>query len=220
MSCVIVRPPAVTVTSRPDRDRGAARDLADHGQPRAGRALVAQQLRRRIERGDQDVEPAVVVEVAHGEAAVRAHELESRPRLGGGVAEQRLRLRGRAARRHGAAVLQQEVPLAVRADDLGVPVDLGIDVPVGDDEVEIAVVVEVGEGRAPLQRRGRSAGPTPVVSARVLEEGAAEALVERREVLGEVGRRRGPGSRRRPRRRGRPPCWPGRRRWRRRRRRT
>ena len=52
-------------------------------------------------------------------------------------------------------------------------------------------------------------GPTPVVLARVLEEGVAEALVEGREVLREVGDEEVGDRRRRPRRRRRRPCWPG-----------
>ena len=92
----------------------------------------------------------------------------------------------KARRSPSAHVLEERVPLGVRADDLRMPVDLRVDVAVGDDEVEVPVVVEIGEGRSPLQRaigRGAdAAGPR-----NVLEDAVAQAAVERGEILGEVG---------------------------------
>ena len=115
------------------------------------------------------------------------------------------------------SVLQQRRPLAVVADDLGMPVDLRVDVAVGDHQVEIAVVVEVGERRAPGERavgdrphagldgsrRRRSRRPAPCTASR-----------SPRRSWSRTGR----ATRRRPRRRWRSPCWPAPRRSRRRRR--
>jgi hypothetical protein len=50
-----------------------------------------QQLRRLVEGGDQDVEAAVVVVVAHDQPAVGPRGLETRAGLVGDVAEERLR---------------------------------------------------------------------------------------------------------------------------------
>ncbi len=96
---------------------------------------------------DEQVEIPVVVEVAGGQPAARGTLVEAGAGLAGRIAEER--------RRTSAAILGQQVQLLVGAHELRVAIDLWVDMAVRDDQVEIAVVVEIDGRRAPRERTVR-----------------------------------------------------------------
>ncbi len=127
---------------------------------------------RRMHVGDRDVDRAVVVEVAEGAAASRARRDGRRAETVGDVREHAV-----------ARVAVHDLPLFVRGFRRNMA-DLRIHVSVGEEDVEPAVVVEVGEAGAPPQPPRVHAEPG--VERPVLAEAVAAVRVERRGVAGEV----------------------------------
>src|SRR5260221_10367448 len=86
-------------------------------------AVVAQQARRLVDIVDEDVDVAVVVEVADGAAARAVPLFEGRTRFAGRLAVAAVPL-----------VVEQLVMLLPGSPEI-VAVDLGIDMPVGEKEI-------------------------------------------------------------------------------------
>ena len=147
--------------------RGAHRDPV-----MAGPLPVLQQRRRVVHVVDDDVEIAVVVEIADGQAAADPRDLQARAGAIRHVAEPR------------AQVEQQLVLLAEGLAQLRVLVDVREDVAVGEEQIEPAVEVGVEERRAPSHADERRAGE-PALHARVLELPAVEIVIERVPIVGE-----------------------------------
>ncbi len=127
-----------------------------------------------VDVADHEVEVPVAVEVAHGQAAARLLDQEAGP---GGI---------RHVPELPAFVEEELVLLPEGLVKLGEAADVGIDVAVGDEEVQPAVEVGVEEGDAPAHRleagRGQARG-----AAHVLEEPVAQVPVEGLGVVGEGG---------------------------------
>ena len=170
-----MRPPALTVTFAPIAKRlpvGATAAIADPVV--AGLLPVLQQRRRAVHVVDDEVEIAVVVEIADGKAASDPGDLQARAGALRDVAEAR------------AEIQQQLVLLAVGLAELRELVDVRKDVAVGEEEIELAVQVGVEEGRAPshpVEGRPGDAGGR----ARVLEVPAVEVVIQRVPIVRERG---------------------------------
>ena len=95
---------------------------------------------------DDDVGIAIVVEIADRQAATDLRDLQP----GSGA-------RGRVAKA-AAEIEQQLVLLPVRLSELRIVVDVGEDVPVCEEEIELAVEIGVEEAGAPAHRRECGSG--------------------------------------------------------------
>ncbi len=113
-----------------------------------GGLIVAEEHRRAVVGGHQQVDVAVAVEVAAGEAAAD-------PRLRESAAH-----RGRHVAERAVALIQKQLRRLRVADVAADVADGVVDVAVGDDEIERAVEIEVGEDAAeaePVARRDADA---------------------------------------------------------------
>ena len=171
---VDLRPPA-RGDLHPCPDGGAVRlgaDALDQDRVLPVPAIVAQQGRRTIQVVDDDVDVAVVVEIADGAAASEIRRRHGRPRARRHVDEAAV-----------AGVAIEQVRLPVGEVQLA-PVQLRIHVTVGDEDVLPAVVVEVEEvhAKADVLPVDAEAGP----EARDLERTRTVVPVQRGDLLGEV----------------------------------
>ena len=139
----------------------------------SARSVEPEQIRRRMDVVDDDVDVAVVVEIGEGRAAAGGRGRDRRTETLRDVLE--------------ASVAEVAVDdLALLVARLGLePLDLGIDVAVDEEEIEPAVVVEIDEADAPAEpaRVEADAGGERAVVAEAL----AAVRVQRRGVAGEVG---------------------------------
>ena len=136
------------------------------------RGVVAKQRRTIVHVDHEHVDVAVVVVVAEGSSAARFLEQQPAPDFGGRMPEPR------------ALVEEELLPLRVaRAEP--VLVDLRVDVAVGDEDVEAAVVVDVDEPDAPPEVRPGSGGDARCVAA-IGEDPGRTVLVQRVVVVREV----------------------------------
>ena len=115
----------------------------------AARRVVAEQRRRLVHVDDEHVDVAVVVVVAERGAAARFLDRQA-------AADSPATSRKRRPSRFRNSCLRCRycVPSPCRAD-------LGIDVAVGDEDIEQAVVVDVDEADAPAQIRPSGGSATP-----------------------------------------------------------
>src|ERR1700679_263992 len=129
--------------------------------------------RRSIDAIDNGVEIAVVVVVANGKPARRNIGLNA----------------GTAAKTHVLKLAVAQVAVKIFALRVGCVdrgmVDLGVDVAVGDQDVEPAVIVDVQKADAPA-KQARVDAQTGLIGA-VVEGTVAQVHVERIRVSGEVG---------------------------------
>src|SRR5205823_5245422 len=142
----------VAATSLGEPRQAAAIDLDDHGRAdhvaeiladetqaeparRFGR-FIAKQRDRGVGVADDEVGPAVVVEIADGHAATARGGVEERAGVRADIPESALALL--------IDVVQQDRPLKERAAAARVQIDMTV----GDDEVFPAVAVDVEEGGA------------------------------------------------------------------------
>jgi len=139
----------------------------------AGARIAAEELGEIVDSVDDDVEVAVIVEVAEG-AAARGH---GRGDAGAGVV-------GNVIEAAVAEIFVEQLALRIAGFGLEL-LDFGIDVAVADENVGPAVVVHVKKTAAPAEilRVLAEAG----LIGGVLEIGAAEIVVERRGVAGKIG---------------------------------
>ncbi len=160
----------------PGADEGALtrRRFANDGEPMAARGIVPKQRRRLVEVRYEKVEVSVVVIVAGRKTSAGLNDRESRTGVLGHVLEV-----------PPAHVLEQQIPLPV-GQRISYIVHLGIDVSVGHGEIQVSVVVEVGERRSPRHGEVRRI-PDACLLAHVLEEAAAGTSIEGTEVFREVG---------------------------------
>ena len=147
-------------------DRVAVRLRADETEPQAavaGGLIVAKEHRRAVVGRHQQVDVAVAIEVAAREPA----------------ADPRLREAGAGRRRHvakRAVALIQEQVRRLRVADVAADVPHGlVDVAVGDDEIERAVEIEIGEDAAEPERVRATAAPTPARDRDVLDRARGPA---------------------------------------------
>ncbi len=158
-------------------DAGAIALLADEAEldPVAGDRLVSQRRScgRRVDAVDDDVHGAVVVVVTEGAAAGGDGVVDAGAGEGGDLFKLAV-----------AQVAVDVLMLGVGGVEVGA-VDLRVDVAVGDEDVEPAIVVEVDEADAPAEIAGveAEAGEVGVV----FKGAVAEVEVEGVGVAGEVG---------------------------------
>src|SRR6266851_5470037 len=138
----------------------------------AGARIAAQKLGKIVDGVDDDVEIAVVVEVAEGAAARGDGRRDAGTGVVGNVVE--------------AAVAEIFVKqLALRVAGFGLELlDLGIDVAVAEEDVRPAVVVHVKKTAAPAEILGVLAEAAQVGG--VLEIRAAEIVIKRRGIASEI----------------------------------
>src|SRR3990172_4333342 len=131
-----------------------------------GLGLVVEQLGGAVDVGDEKIDPAVVVVVPGGEPPARAprrHPGVEREGSRAVVSEHLVRLGIGSLRRH--------------------PIHLGIDVAVGDVQIEVGVGVEVDESDTPGEREVGGFADAPLVGG-IGEKNPPEALVEGRVIVG------------------------------------
>ena len=105
--------------------------------------IVAEQRRRAVVRRHQQIDVAVAIEVADGEAAADPRLRE----VGAGG--------GRDVAKRAVALIEEQVR-RLRVADVAADVAHGlVDVAVGDDEIERAVEIDVGEHAAEAERVAR-----------------------------------------------------------------
>ena len=145
-------------------------------QPVARRAVVAQQVRRVVQRGQQQVQVAVAVDVQRERRPAGLDQLHARPRAILDRIECPVRV-----------VAEQCVLLAMAGAEV-LLVHLRVDVAVRDEQVFPAVVVEVNEHDAPAQREvGRRTDAGNVRDVR--EHPVTIVAVQRVVIVGEVADR-------------------------------
>src|SRR5271157_1045947 len=135
--------------------------------------VAAQELRAVVDGVNDDVNVAVVVEIAEGRAARRSRLGDARPRLQGNVGETAV-----------VQILVQQFALGVSGFTFDL-LDFGIDVAVADQNVGPAVVLHVEKTAAPAQKLGVRAQTRR--EGDVFETGPALVVIERRRVAGKVG---------------------------------
>ena len=160
---------------RADREAVPPRRHHPEGHPAVSGALaILEQRGRVVHVAHHEVGIAVVVEIAHGQAAAHPRHLETPSGARRDVAE-------------ASSFIEEElVPLTVRFLELRIVLDVREDVAVREEEVQTAVQVGVEEGGPPahaLERPGGQAGS----HAHVLEPAAVEIAIERVVVVGEGG---------------------------------
>ena len=180
------------------RESVAGRGRDAHGHPVVlGRLPILQHRRGAVHVADDEIEIAVVVEIADGKAAADRRDLQACACALRHVAES------------GAEVQEQLVLLAVGFAELRECVDVREDVAVGEEQIELAVEVGVEKGGAPAHA-AEGGGRDTRRRRRVLEVPAVDVVIQRVAIVRECREHQiHPRSRRRspPRRR---PCPPGR----------
>src|SRR5215204_670635 len=140
----------------------------------AGLLVVAEQYRRSVVRRHQQIDIAVAVEVAGRQSPPDAGLCETIARLAGRLAKDRV-------------ALVEEEQRRLRVTDVAADVAYGlVDVAVGDDEIDLAVEIEIGKPEAEtIERRCADAGS----SCDVLVESLSLWPIEADHFVVEVGDR-------------------------------
>src|SRR6266849_10913793 len=138
----------------------------------AGARIAAQKLGKIVDGVDDDIEVAVVVEVAEGAPARGDRRGDARPGVVGNIIEAPV-----------AQILVKQLALRVAGFGLEL-LDFRIDVAVANENVGPAVVVHVEKPAAPAEILGVL--PEAALVSGVLEIGAAEIVVKRGCVAGKI----------------------------------
>src|SRR5229473_3114309 len=138
----------------------------------AGARIAAQKLGKIVDGVDDDIEVAVIVEVAEGAAARGDRRGDARPGVVGNIIEAPV-----------AQILVKQLALRVAGFGLEL-LDFRIDVAVANENVGPAVVVHVEKPAAPAEILGML--PEAALVSGVLEIGAAEIVVKRGCVAGKI----------------------------------
>ena len=169
------RAASVDRDSRADAETVASCLLELNGHPVMPRSLpVIQHRGHIIHVADHHIEIAVVVEIADRESPTRLGDLQSGARGLRDVDEP-------------ACVVQEELILLAEAFmQRRIVIDIWIDVPIGEEEVETAVQIGVEKRRAPSHAREGWTRQTEG-SGQILEQVPVAIVIERVAVVREVG---------------------------------